>query len=100
MVSVTSKSNGSVSQPSLPLSLAVWEDELSLMIGGGLLDVGADFSSRSDLFDLGLDSMAIMQLLILIEERFGLVLPAEAVTREHFQNVESLAKLLQSCVAS
>lgn len=100
MVPLSPIRDESASCSCLPSSLTAWEGELIRLIGGGLLDVEADFSSGSDLFEAGLDSMAIMQLLILIEERFSLVLPAEAVTREHFQNVESLAKLLQRCAAS
>ena len=34
--------------------------------------------------DAGLDSMATMQLLLLIEDRFGIWLPEEDLTRENF----------------
>jgi acyl carrier protein len=87
--------NGGASR--LPGSLGDWEAELAALINGGLLDEMADFSGETDLFEAGLDSMSIMQLIILIEERYGLTLPAAGVTREHLGTVKSLAKLLQRC---
>ncbi len=72
------------------------ESRLLRLISGSLLAVGEDFHVRSDLFAAGLDSMAIMQLLLLIEEEMGVVIPAESVSREHFATVETLAKLVRT----
>lgn len=71
------------------------EKRLLELISGSLLATGPDFHANSDLFALGLDSMAIMQLLLLVEEEFGAAIPAESVSREHFSTVRSLARLIR-----
>lgn len=73
---------------------------LNEILSEGVLDLPADFQNETDLFELGLDSMAIMQLLIQIENRFGLSVPAHAVTRTHFCTVDALAKLLSEISSS
>ena len=45
------------------------------------VDAGEAMTVETDLFQAGLDSMGIMQLLILIEERCGVRVPEAAVTR-------------------
>ena len=66
------------------------------IISRDLLEVGPDFDAQSNLFDAGLDSMAIMHLLLLIEQNFGVRLPASKLTQEHFSTVEDLARLMDS----
>lgn len=48
----------------------------------------------SDLFALGLDSLALMQLLLQIERSLGLSVPAAEIRREHFQTPASIAAWL------
>jgi len=48
----------------------------------------------ADLFDAGLDSMAIMQLLIRIETEFGVQLRLADITRENFSTVRKIAGLI------
>jgi acyl carrier protein len=45
-------------------------------------------------YEAGLDSMAIMQLLILVEEEFGVNIPESDLTRENFSNIRHLAHLI------
>ena len=66
------------------------------LVSQDILDVGPGFNAQSNLFDAGLDSMAIMQLLLLIEQNFGVRLPAAKLTREHFSSVDDLARLMDS----
>ena len=66
------------------------------IICADLLATGPDFQDSSDLFDAGLDSMAIMQLLLLLEEEFGSPIPVETVTRENFRTVHGVALLVAS----
>ncbi len=43
-----------------------------------------------------LDSMAVVKLLLFIEERFGVTIPPHEVTPEHLGNIESMGKLVRS----
>jgi len=64
------------------------------LISTEILEVGPEFGEESDLFEAGLDSMAIMQLLILIESHFGVQLRVGQLTRENFSTVCQIASLL------
>lgn len=68
--------------------------ELAALIEEALPEIPQGIPPSADLFDAGLDSMAIMQLLIFLEDRYGVEIPPEAVTRENFSTVDSLAALL------
>ena len=59
-----------------------------------LLDAGADFSPRSNLVAAGLDSLAVTQLMLAIEESTGLWVDDSLLTPEHLESAESLASLV------
>ncbi len=61
-----------------------------------ILEPDAVADARTDLFEAGLDSMGIMQLVLAIEEAFGIVLEPTDLSRDHFQTVETIAALLKS----
>lgn len=73
------------------------ETQLLTLISERLLEVPRDFGVESDLFAHGLDSMAIMQFLLLIEEEFGISIPERELTRQNFGSVKSVAVLLRTC---
>ena len=57
-----------------------------------LLDLDAAFGVDSDLFHAGLDSMAIMQVILIVEEEFGAKLPDGSIKREVFATVRRIAE--------
>jgi acyl carrier protein len=59
-----------------------------------ILDLTEGFSTRDDLFLAGLDSMAVMQLVVAAEDRFGVVLQAADLSKDNLGTAESLAALL------
>ena len=59
-----------------------------------LLDVGADFTPRTNLLAAGLDSLAVTQLMLAIEESTGLWIDESLLTPEHLESAESLASLV------
>jgi acyl carrier protein len=59
-----------------------------------LLDVGVDFTPRSNLVAAGLDSLAVTQLMLAIEESTGLWIDDSLLTPEHLESAESLADLV------
>lgn len=80
-------------QSTTPPDPSFLEQELLELVEERLLD-GAPLDVTSQLAEAGLDSMAIVQLLLLIEDRFGLWVPEEDLTRENFSCVRSLAQVL------
>lgn len=71
------------------------EARLLKLIGTDLLATPAGFNRDTDLFSVGLDSMAIMQLLLLIEEEFQVVIPVESVSRENFKTTRAVSALVR-----
>ncbi len=64
------------------------------IISTEILEVDPSFNEHTDLHAAGLDSMATMQLLIRIENQFGVQLPASKLTKENLSTIENLARLL------
>jgi acyl carrier protein len=60
------------------------------------LDPEIAMEMDTDLFAAGLDSMAIMQLLIGIEMRLGKAIPVREVTRGNFKSPQAILLLLEA----
>ncbi|HEX8310640.1 MAG TPA: acyl carrier protein [Chthoniobacteraceae bacterium] len=75
----------------------ILEQQLVTLIGERLLEPSGEFSAGSNLYDAGLDSMAIMQLLILIEQEYGVAIPDNDLTRHQLSSVRNLATLIRDC---
>ncbi len=67
---------------------------IELLISEHILEPQEAIAAETDLFTLGLDSMAMMQLLLHIEERFRLTVNPAEMTRERFATAGSLAFFL------
>ena len=76
------------------------EDVISLLTSEHLLEPDEPITSEADLFALGLDSMALMQLMLQIEVRFGIVIGPAELSRDHFATAEALAGFLNRKRAS
>jgi acyl carrier protein len=75
------------------------EQQLVQLVSERLLETQPGFDAASNLYESGLDSMAIMQLLILIEEEYGVALPESELTRQNFSTVRSVAGLIRARIA-
>jgi acyl carrier protein len=60
-----------------------------------ILEVDASFTPRSDLVESGLDSLAVTQLLLALEESTGIWVDESLLTPENLASAEALA----ACVA-
>ena len=60
-----------------------------------LPDLPPDFAADADLFTAGLDSMGIMQMVLLLEERFTFTVQPADLTRVNFSSAASLAALIR-----
>ncbi len=56
-----------------------------------LLHVGDDFDAKSNLVEAGLDSMAVTQLMLAIEECTGVWVDESLLTPENLESADSLA---------
>jgi acyl carrier protein len=77
-----------------PIANQKLKTELMELVEGHLADFGRNLNPDEDLFNAGLESMAIMQLIIQIEERHGVVIGDAHVTRDNFFSVNALAALV------
>lgn len=69
---------------------------LQLVRDEGIIEAGDDFGPDDDLFAAGLDSMAVMQLLVAAGERWGVHFDAADVTKENFATAAALANLIKA----
>lgn len=67
---------------------------LDLIVEQQIVDTHQPMDIHSDLFALGLDSMAMMQLLLHIEDHFGVAVQPGEMTRERFATATSLGTFL------
>lgn len=71
-------------------------DMIGMMREEGILDLPEGFGVGEDLFVAGLDSMAVMQLIVVVEERYGVVLGPELASVEFLGTPERLAKTIEN----
>lgn len=72
------------------------EDVVEMLREEELFELPADLALDADLFDLGMDSMAVMQLIVIIEERWGVALGAADASRESLGTAEKLAATIEA----
>ncbi|MGL5020068.1 MAG: acyl carrier protein [Luteolibacter sp.] len=60
----------------------------------GVLELDWDFPEDGDLSEAGLDSMAVMQLVVAVEDRFGIELGPEDLTKANLATPTTLAALI------
>lgn len=68
---------------------------LELLTTEHILEPEGVLAPDTDLFSMGLDSMAMMQLLLQIEEHFRLTIQPAEMTRERFATATALADFLE-----
>jgi len=58
----------------------------------------ADFAASTDFLEDGLiDSVDVIMITAGLEEAFGVAIPGECITPEHYASVETLAALVARC---
>ena len=71
-------------------------EQLLTRIRAELIELDAAFGVDSDLFAAGLDSMAIMQTILIVEEQFGVKLPDCSITRTTFATARHIAEAIRA----
>ncbi|BCX82461.1 acyl carrier protein [Methylomarinovum caldicuralii] len=65
--------------------------ELCEFLHERILAPGVAVTPETPLEDIGVDSFALMELILFVERRYGLVLPPEALVPEHLASVAALS---------
>ncbi|MBE7324650.1 hypothetical protein IEQ44_08290 [Nocardioides sp. Y6] len=65
-----------------------------------LADIAFSIEEDGDLWAAGMDSLTSVQLLLVLEEKFQVELPDEALTFETFRSIRTLSAVLESNGAS
>ena len=71
------------------------DQQLVTLVSERLLETQPGFGADSNLYEAGLDSMALMQLLILVEEDYGVSIPESALTKQNFSTIRHLSQLIR-----
>ncbi|WP_229402875.1 phosphopantetheine-binding protein [Micromonospora okii] len=74
-----------VDTPSVP-----WHPRYEQVLREHLPDAAATLRGSDSLFDLGLDSFDMVELLVALEAAFGVIFPDETLTADTFATVGSL----------
>ena len=56
-----------------------------------------DFGDQNDLLEAGLDSMAIMRLIIFVENEFGVTLPDAEIEPDNLRTLSALESWIMRC---
>ena len=73
---------------------------MDLLISEQILETDLPLEPDTDLFSQGLDSVAMMTLILQIEDRFGIALAPAEMKREAFATAGSLALFLNGKLAA
>jgi acyl carrier protein len=63
-----------------------------------ILCAADDFTTSSNLVDTGIDSLAVTQLMLSIEEATGVWVDESLLTPENLQTIETLAACVHECI--
>lgn len=80
----------------MPATAITPDSIIALLQEHEILSDDEPVTADSDLFALGLDSLAMMQLLLHLERRFALSIPPAEITRDRFVTPARMAEWLQS----
>lgn len=78
----------------LPASTPTSESIITLLLENDILGTEETINADSNLFTLGLDSLALMQLLLHLEIRFAVTIPTANLISSHFSTPSRLADWL------
>lgn len=80
--------------------LSTMIERLRALVSERLFPLDDDFSAECDLYAEGLDSMALMQLILVLEQEVGVRIEPSDLGRENFQTLGAMARLVERKLAS
>jgi acyl carrier protein len=82
-----------------PAEVEVIQHDLRAFLSQEVLGGGVEIGDDAVLSEVGVDSFALMEVVLFVERRFGVVLPVDQLTRENTRSVRALAACLASWMA-
>lgn len=83
-----------------PVSLEEIKTDLRRFFEARLVADGLAFGDDDSLIELGIDSSAVMEILLHVERRHGLMLPDSELTPDNIRNLSALAHCVQRTIAA
>jgi len=74
------------------------EKELLHFLKTSILAEKVDLSETDELRSIGVDSFSIVEIILFIERKFGLILPDNQLLPENFKSIESIASLVSKAL--
>lgn len=66
------------------------ESQVSAYLSKRFLAKGVKLEAAAPFAEFGIDSMTVVELVMFIEEEFGIVIPADQLTGDNLKSLESL----------
>jgi acyl carrier protein len=73
--------------------------ELCAFMRTSLLAAGVDFDENTPLKSVHIDSLALVQILLFIERRYGITVPDTHLVRANLESVNALSKCVCELIA-
>jgi len=70
--------------------------ELCTFLAENILDEGVAVDSTTPLSNIGVDSFSLIEVILFIERKYGVVLPEDTLTPDNLANVQTLASCLHT----
>ncbi len=74
--------------------------ELKQFISANILDASVDITAEDVLKDIGVDSFSIIEIVLFIERKFGVLIPDELLLPETFESIRSIATVVEKLKSS
>ena len=76
----------------MSLTIDTITQELTAFISGNIVAPGVTLTPDTVLGNLGVDSFSVIEIVLFIERKFGIVIPDDQLTPENISSVASLAR--------
>lgn len=70
--------------------------ELCTFLSENILSEDVQLDRNTELSNIGVDSFSLVEIILFIERKFGVVLPEEVLTPDNLLSVKTLATCLQT----
>ena len=77
------------------IDIGTISNDLMKFVQANILAEGVAITNKTVLHDIGIDSYSIVEIILFIERKYGVVIPDELLVPENFKTIEVLAAITQ-----